>query len=293
MCRLFGMSSAPARVRATFWLLDAPDSLALQSRRDPDGTGLGFFGPDGTPTVHKSPIAAYEDRDFAQEARTVESATFVAHVRYASTGELADRNTHPFLADGRMFAHNGVIEGLDRLEERIGAAGMARVGGDTDSERFFALVTKETAERGGDVAAGLAAAARWIAATLPVFALNAVLTTADELWALRYPDTHDLYVLEREPGGHRGGRHLEHQGSACRMHVRSGDLAESPSVVVASEKLDDDPGWRALRPGELLHVGPDLRLTSRIALPDPPAHLLTLADLTPQAASSQSALPQT
>jgi predicted glutamine amidotransferase len=289
MCRLFGMSSAPARVRATFWLLDAPDSLSLQSKRDPDGTGLGFYDADGTATVHKSPIAAYEDHGFAEEARTVESATFVAHVRYASTGELADRNTHPFLSQGRLFAHNGVIEGLDRLERRIGAVGMAQVGGDTDSERFFALATRETESRGGDVAAGLEAAARWIAANLPVYALNVVMTTADELWALRYPETHDLYVLERQAGGHGGGQHLDHQGSAGRVHVHSSDLSDSPSVVVASEKLDADPGWRALRSGELLHVGPDLRVTTRIVLPDPPAHLLTLADLAPKAASSQAA----
>ena len=39
MCRLFAMTSAPRRVRATFWLLEATDSLAVQSRRDPDGTG--------------------------------------------------------------------------------------------------------------------------------------------------------------------------------------------------------------------------------------------------------------
>src|SRR5262249_37580101 len=52
MCRLFGMSAAPRRVRATFWLLDAADSLAVQSRREPDGVGLGVFDADGTPRVH-------------------------------------------------------------------------------------------------------------------------------------------------------------------------------------------------------------------------------------------------
>src|SRR5438093_9816966 len=79
VCRLFGMSGAPAVVEATFWLLEAPDSLAMQSHRDPDGTGLGFF-EDGRARVMKQPIAAYEDRAFAEEARTVRSATFIAHV---------------------------------------------------------------------------------------------------------------------------------------------------------------------------------------------------------------------
>ena len=287
MCRLFGMTSSPARVRATFWLLEAPDSLSAQSRSDPDGTGLGFFDADGRPVVHKSPIAAYEDRAFAEDARTAESSTFIAHVRYASTGGLTDDNTHPFAAQGRLFAHNGVIEGLDELERRIGPD-MAQVKGDTDSERFFALVTREAEARGGDAGAGLAAAARWIADNLPVFALNVVMITAQELWALRYPQTHSLYVLERR-GGPQQDRPLDHEGAAGRLHVRSGDLADAPAIIVASEKLDEDPAWRALESGELLHVGADLRVTSRIALPDPPEHLLTLDDLRPQAAASQSA----
>jgi len=43
MCRLFGMTSGTKRSRATFWLLEVPDSLSAQSHRDPDGTGLGAF----------------------------------------------------------------------------------------------------------------------------------------------------------------------------------------------------------------------------------------------------------
>ena len=47
MCRLFGLTTGAERVRATFWLLDAPDSLQLQSHRNADGAGLGYFSPDG------------------------------------------------------------------------------------------------------------------------------------------------------------------------------------------------------------------------------------------------------
>ena len=46
------------------------------------------------------------------------------------------------------------------------------------------------------------------------------------------------------------------------MRVRSGDLATRPAVVVASERMDEDAGWRALEPGELLHVDPDLNVRS-------------------------------
>ena len=89
------MSAAPHRARATFWLLDAEDGLAVQSRREPDGTGLGTFDDHGVPLVSKQAVAAYEDRAFAREARELVSTTFIAHIRYASTGAVALENTHP------------------------------------------------------------------------------------------------------------------------------------------------------------------------------------------------------
>ncbi|MGJ5749140.1 glutamine amidotransferase [Streptomyces puniciscabiei] len=286
MCRLFGLISSPLRTHATFWLLDAPDSLSVQSRREPDGTGLGFFDASGRPEVHKAPIAAYEDRAFAREAREVESATFLAHIRYASTGGLDVRNTHPFEQDGRLFAHNGVIEGLDELDGQLGED-RSLVHGDTDSERFFALVTRETAAHGGDVSAGIVSAARWVAGNLPLYALNIILVTDRELWALRYPATHELYVLRRPAGGHHGSRHLDHAGRHGHMRVRSAHLGDRPAVVVASEPMDESPHWQLMAPGELLHVGPELQVTSRVAIADPPAHPLTLSDLRPEAAASQ------
>jgi predicted glutamine amidotransferase len=288
MCRLFGLSAAPDRVRATFWLLDAPDSLAQQSRREPDGTGLGTFAEDGTPLVEKQPQAAYTDQRFAREAKDRESTTFVAHIRYASTGGLDTRNTHPFSQRGRLFAHNGVIQNLSELEAELGDYGNL-VTGDTDSERFFALITRQIDRHAGDVGAGIAAAAQWVANTLPLFALNLILTTPTELWALRYPDTHELYVLDRERGGADGDQHLDHASPSGRMHAHSGALADRPAVVVASERMDDDPGWQALRPGELLHVDGQLTITRRMVVNHPPRHLLSLDQLGSNAAASQAA----
>jgi glutamine amidotransferase len=280
------MSGGPARVRATFWLLEAPDSLAQQSRREPDGTGLGFFDERGKPVVLKQPLAAYEDQAFAAEAKEVSSRTFVAHIRYASNGAVAMQNTHPFEQDGRLFAHNGVIGDVPALEQELGEA-MSSVNGQTDSERFFALITRQVTAA-GDVSEGIIQAAAWVAQHLPVFALNLVLISETELWALRYPDTHELHFLERSAGGPNGRRHLDHASARGSVRVRSADLAQLPSVVVASEPMDEDPGWRALEPGELLHVAADLEVTITRPLADPPARQLTLADLGDRAAASQA-----
>jgi predicted glutamine amidotransferase len=285
MCRLFGLSAAPQRVRATFWLLDASDSLAAQSRREPDGVGLGIFDADGHPEVYKRPVAAYRDREFARKARDLHAQTFIAHIRFASTGGLLPRNTHPFSQAGRLMAHNGVVEDLPRLEAELGDA-MSLVHGDTDSERLFALITRY-AERTGDVSRAITEAVGWVADNLPLYAVNIVLTTATELWALRYPEIHDLYVLERASGGPHGDRHLEHASAPGTVRVRCADLATIPAVVVASERMDEDPGWRPLAAGELFHVGPDLTATSEVVLDRAPARQLTLADLHPRAAASQ------
>ncbi|HTI22519.1 MAG TPA: class II glutamine amidotransferase [Kutzneria sp.] len=286
MCRLFGLSAAPHRVRATFWLLEAPDSLARQSRREPDGTGLGVFTADGTPEIDKQPLAAYQDQEFAREAKDRVSTTFLAHIRYASTGGLDPRNTHPFGQRGRLFAHNGVIQDLPALEAELGDH-RDLVAGDTDSERFFALITKHADDNGGDVGAAIATAARWVADNLPVYAINLVLTTPTELWALRYPETHQLFVLQRPAGGPHG-RHLEHASAAGRIRARSGDLVRQPAVVVASEPMDESPGWQELRSGELLHVDGHLTCTRRIVLERPPRHPLSLDQLGAHAAASQS-----
>lgn len=290
MCRLFAMSGGPRAVQATFWLLDAPHSLASQSRREPDGTGLGYFTKSGRPRIDKQPIAAYEDRAFAEEARTVRSRTFVAHVRFGYTGEVATLNTQPFEQRGRLMANQGLVEELPKLEERLGAD-RGLVKGETDSERVFALITKLADENGGALDRAIADAANWIARNLPVYGLNIVLITHDELWALRYPDSDHLYVLEREAGGPHRNRHADQGSASGRIRVRSHDLREAPAVVVASERMDEDPGWRLLAPGELVHVDASLRVHSHPAVDGPPHRRIRLEDLGERAIEAARAEP--
>ena len=228
----------------------------------PDGTGLGYYDPAQlTPCLDKEPLAAFADSSYAREARHLSSVTFVSHIRYATTGERTPENTHPFTMEGRIFAHNGVARGLDKLEAEFGPD-LANVKGQTDSERYFALVTKRIREHDGDVTAGIASATGWIADNIPVYSINFVMAEPDQLWAFRYPDTHRLHVLEREAGGPSGDRPLSHASDT--LHVHAPELAGRPAVVVASEPLDDHPDWRLLDSGELIHVSPDLTVVSTV-----------------------------
>ncbi|OBF81934.1 class II glutamine amidotransferase [Mycobacterium sp. 852002-51163_SCH5372311] len=276
MCRLFGLHAGRTVCTATFWLLDAPDSLSEQSRRNPDGTGLGIFDEHGQPQLHKEPIAAWQDIDFATEAHELTGTTFVAHVRYATTGSLDVRNTHPFLQDGRIFAHNGVLEGLDVIDERLRELGTDDlVLGQTDSERVFALITGAIRAQNGDVTAGLVDAMRWIATNVPIYAVNILLSTATDMWALRYPDTHELYLLDRPAVP-------EFDLRTKRIRAKSEHLRTRRSVVFATDRMDDDPAWRLIGPGELVHVSgahAGLQITRSLVLPAPPRQLLRHEDL--------------
>jgi glutamine amidotransferase len=284
MCRLFGLHAGTGVVTATFWLLDAPDNLTVQSRRNPDGTGLGVFDCQGQPLVLKQPIAAWQDAEFATEAHDMTGTTFIAHVRYATTGSHDVVNTHPFLQDGRIFAHNGVLEGLDALDERLKEVDTADlVLGQTDSERAFALITSSIRARGGDVTAGLVDAMRWLAANVPIYAVNVLLSTATEMWALRYPEANELYVLDRRETPPDSRFRLRTR----RIRAYSDHLRLRPSVVFATEPMDDDWRWRLIDPGELVHVDAELQISRNLVLPNSPRHQLRCEELSVAAEGAQ------
>ncbi|OBI91924.1 class II glutamine amidotransferase [Mycobacterium asiaticum] len=289
MCRLFGLHAGTEVVTATFWLLDAPDSLTQQSRKNPDGTGLGVFDEHGRPRLRKEPIAAWQDATFSTEAHELTGTTFIAHVRYATTGSLDARNTHPFLQDGRLFAHNGMIEGLDVVDQRLREIGTSDlVLGQTDSERVFALITACIRAQNGDVSAGLVDAISWLADNVPVYALNILLCMGTQMWALRYPQTHQLFMLDRRRDGDP-----DFDLSTSRIHAQSEVLTERPSVVFATEPMDDDPRWCLLDPGELVYVDASLNISRSIALPDPPRNLIRRDDLSQPVFRAQHAMPGT
>jgi predicted glutamine amidotransferase len=209
---------------------------------------------------------------FAREAREECSTTYIAHVRHASVGALTLENTHPFVMDGRIFGHNGIVGDVALIEAELGDV-LSEVHGATDSERLFALITRHIRDAGGDVKAGIVSAARWLASNVELYSLNFVMATADELWALRYPEGNELWVLHRVPVDDEP---LDEHGSHGEINVVMDGARETPVVVIASEKMDDDPRWREVHPGELIRVGPDLDFSVDLVLPDPPARLMEL-----------------
>src|SRR5215210_816220 len=263
MCRLFGMTGGTNEVQATFWLLDAPSSLLLQSESQPDGVGLGTWNRDGSPRIYRKPVAATRSQTFIAGAQDVRSRTFLAHIRHASAGAPSLENTHPFEQHGRLMAHNGIVGDLDEIRRRLGPHNDL-VHGTTDSELLFALMTKRIEEHDGDVS----------------------VTTATDLWALRYPESNELWILENSIGGFDAGDGFEKRSDT--MRVQSGAFSIVTATVIASERMDDSPGWRMMESGELIHVDPELRVTSTMAVTEAPAHMIDLEALSAEEAATQA-----
>ena len=210
----------------------------------------------------------------------------IAHVRLSSGTGHCEENTHPFLQDGILSAHNGVLEVTDQMRRRVRELGAAHhVQGTTDSEWMAALITGEVAAHDGDLRDGVVAALDWIARNVPVYSVNVLVLKGEELIAVRLPATNELWVLEREAAAAQPREALEQ--SSATLRTRSEDLAGIGSVVIASEPMDDDPAWRLMDSGELLHLTADGAITSERPF-GPLAQPLALEDLGLSAAASQA-----
>jgi predicted glutamine amidotransferase len=244
MCRLFGMLAAEP-ITAQFWLLGAPDSMLDQSHKNPDGTGLAHY-VGREPMLEKHPIAAHEDREFAAEARQVHSHLIVAHIRHATRGEPRLENTQPFVHGSLVFAHNGTIDGLEDLPASLGF-----FLGDTDSERYFALLHHHIGEA-PDVLIGIQKALHWIEEHCTYTSLNFLLADGDSLYALRLPGTEGLFVRRLVAGEDLQGL------SSYGTRTEGRNLTEA--ILFASERIDSASSWQELEPGTLAVADRDLQL---------------------------------
>jgi glutamine amidotransferase len=166
-------------------LAAAPHSLSRQSCGDrrgechENGWGIGYFEKE-VPCRIRSVRAAVADPRFLELATTLASPTILAHVRQASSGSVAERNSHPFLFGRWLFAHNGTLYGFREeskpLLQLIAPHLLSRIEGDTDSEHAFALLLTLLERRVGS-----------LEIPIPVETVGAVLReTLDQLTRL-YP----------------------------------------------------------------------------------------------------------
>jgi hypothetical protein len=93
------------------------------------------------------------------------------------------RNTHPFLADGIAFAHNGAILPRKQLRMLLSPAYTGQLEGTTDSELFLALI-RQRAHELDDTFGGVCSAVATLRREFPDASLNALLLTTEQMVAV-------------------------------------------------------------------------------------------------------------
>ncbi len=260
MCRLLGIV-ASEETEFRVMLREAPRSLARLSREHGDGWGLAVYKEERGWEVHKSVLAADGDAGFHDRAMKSRGQVLVSHVRKKTVGTSRIENTHPFVRDGWVLAHNGTIVDVEFLRARTSGERLAELVGETDSELLFAFILTRLDEAGvtkdepGDRAdAAIAGAVRECqqhagnAAEGNAFGtFNFLLAAGGVIYAHRFGRT--LFLLERGP----------HDEVRARRETKEGVVVETPwtarrrVVFVASEGMTDEP-WAPLEEGVLLRV---------------------------------------
>jgi glutamine amidotransferase len=251
MCRMVGYLGGP-EASLSFVVLEREHSLLVQSYApeemmsgvvNADGFGVGWYAPnDDEPAVYRSNGSLWSDRSFAGIAPKIMARTIFAAVRSATPGLPVDESgVPPFSSGPFMFMHNGAIENFRQkamrpLRDTLSDEAYSGLLGVTDSETIFAGLLDLLREAPDD----LEGAAREtihhvteVCGRLGVRAtLNLAVTDGAAMAFTRYSTEepgNSLYFLE--------------------------DAAAFPeAVVVASERLDGDSGWREVPDRHLLSV---------------------------------------
>ncbi|WP_201518845.1 class II glutamine amidotransferase [Gulosibacter hominis] len=187
MCRLFAYAAPVETTVGEMIGVSNAEAFQQMTTIHNDGWGSAWLaaGPGETvPEVESVRVSTPGQHDpmLNSALLSVPSYARLVHLRLATDAHKRTKtNTHPFVADGIAFAHNGSITPVEGFDELLPEPWQQGIEGSTDSERYFAFVRRMIAESDGTVADGLIRAVRELRAKFPTASLNAVLLTEDEL----------------------------------------------------------------------------------------------------------------
>jgi len=222
-----------------------------------DGFGLGWYGSGDGPGVYHSISPAWSDRNLRHLSSHIESPLFLAHVRATSGTAVQETNCHPYTHLGRLFVHNGLINGFPQLHRDLMLAVdpslFPHIEGSTDSELLFHLALTEGLE--DEPLAALERAVGFVESTAARHgvekAIQASIGVSDgeSLWAVRYSTEHNSRTLFRS--SEVESIRALHPENPRLARLRDGDH------LVVSEPFTDLPGlWHEIPESTALTIGP-------------------------------------
>ncbi len=266
MCRLYGfISSVPRKVECE--LIKSQNSLLAQSVKDhrglnnKDGWGLGEY-IQGEPIVAKQAGFAKNSEEFRMAVSEAFSNNIISHIRRATIGNISNENTHPFVQDELMLAHNGHVENFDFVKSKIlmqlKPKEKEMIKGSTDSEHILALIHNYYYESGVKLhqAFRLALTKIKLWSLIPnsneSSALNIVLSNGHEMVASRF--NRSLFYTRRT---------AVHPCEICDgnpIHIKNGPLDDFRSVVIASEIITSNETWVEVPNESMVWVDENLKV---------------------------------
>lgn len=187
MCRLFAY--AAPRETTVSEVIGAENAEAFQQmttvHNDGWGTAWLAAGPgESNPEVESLRISTPGQHDPLLTSALREGASLarLVHLRLATDQHKRTKvNTHPFVADGIAFAHNGSIIPVERFADLLHPDAYDEIEGTTDSELYFALLRQTVREVDGTVGDGVVRTLQILRGAFPEASLNAVVLTDREL----------------------------------------------------------------------------------------------------------------
>ena len=209
-----------------------------------DGFGAGWYVPwsGEEPAVYRSNAPMWSERSFAGIAPKIHSRTILAAVRSATPGlPVEESGVAPFASGPFLFAHNGAIENFRHaamrpLRDALSDESYAGLLGTTDSETIFAGLLDRLREAPGDLAGATAETVGHVSRVCGKLGVRATLNLA-------VTDGARLVFARYSTEGPGNSLYLIEDGNAF-----------PGAVVVASERLDGDAGWRKVPDRHLLVV---------------------------------------
>ncbi|MDJ0793527.1 MAG: class II glutamine amidotransferase [Woeseiaceae bacterium] len=258
MCELFAMSSRyPTSVGFSL------ETLAQRGGHNgphKDGWGVAYFEGRDVFLLRESSPAAESELVRFMEVNGPPSNLVLSHIRLATQGRPALRNTQPFQRElgGRahLFAHNGSMP--DVREACSLTTNQFTPVGETDSEFAFCCLLERLGSlwNGGNgnlpsVEARLEVVAEFATSLRSLGAFNFVYADGDTLFVHAHIRKQNDGV-ERPPGLHLLVRSSNEQAiDLTQSGVMLAPVAQELALV-ASVPLTDDEPWEPIAPGEVI-----------------------------------------
>jgi glutamine amidotransferase len=251
MCRIAAYLGPPVALSAL--LHEPPHSLEHQSRNARemnggsvagDGWGVGWFTEgDPRPGMIKSLLPIWSDENARTAAHAIVSGSVVGHIRLASPSiETCFTNTPLYPLADHLWTINGELSPWPgplslAIRNHLHPDDEAAVRGSTDAELLGALwSTGLRRTRPRDAAA----------------ALREALAIARDL-AFDHDGTIKVNVIVAGASGFVAVRYAE-PGEPNSLYYLTGQDRWHGGSLVASEPLDDGPGWLAVEPSMLVQA---------------------------------------